>query len=91
LLHRNIRVLENSLSKPSTSIGNPPAESIDLRGATFEFDTLELARRGRQEQARVMAELISAGAKRLVALARKVRHSIGGLTLARTAHGLKGN
>jgi len=79
------------LSKNSSGISNAPTEFIDLQGATFELDTLELARRGRQEQARVMAELMSAGAKRLAEFFRKARQSVGGLVVVRTAHGLKGN
>ena len=79
------------MSKHSSGIGNAPTEFIDLRGATFEFDTLELARRGRQEQARVMAELMSAGAKRLAEFFRKARQSVSGLAFVRTVHGLKGN
>ncbi len=68
-----------------------PEQPLELMAARFELDTLELARRGRQEQARVMAELISAGVKRLVAFGRKVVLAVGELASARTTHGLKGN
>lgn len=68
-----------------------PEEPLELTAARFELDTLELARRGRQEQARVIAELTSAGVKRLAAFGRKVFEAVGELLSARTAHGLKGN
>ena len=69
--------------------GSNAYESLDLRAATF--DTLELARRGRQEQARVMGELISAGLKRLAGLGRKALHAISEFASVRANHSLKGN
>jgi len=92
LLQRNIRVLEKDLSNDSR-IGESPVamESLDLGAATFELDTLELARRGRQEQARVMAELMSAGAKWLALRVRKILHAAGELSFFRASHSLKGN
>jgi hypothetical protein len=70
----------------------------DQRKARFDFDvdlsrldTLELTRRGRQEQARVIAELTSAAAKRLAQWARKLGRSIEGFASAHLRHGLKGN
>ncbi len=71
--------------------GSNAYESLDLRAATFELDTLELARRGRQEQARVMGELISAGLKRLAGLGRKALHAISEFASVRANHSLKGN
>jgi hypothetical protein len=92
LLQRNIRVLEKDLSNDSR-IGESPVamESLDLGAATFELDTLELTRRGRQEQARVMAELMSAGAKWLALRVRKILHAAGELSFFRASHSLKGN
>jgi len=82
--------LEKSLSK-SSGIANSSLESLDRGAATFDLDTLELARRGRQEQARVMGELISAGLKRLAALGRKALQSVSELASVRANHSLKGN
>jgi len=80
------------LSNDSRTGESPMAlESLDLRAATFELDTLELTRRGRQEQARVMAELMSAGAKWLAQRIRKVLHAAGELSFFRAGHSLKGN
>lgn len=56
-----------------------------------DLDTLELARRGRQEQARVVAELTSAGVKRLAKWARKMLRAIEDYASAHLRHGLKGN
>jgi hypothetical protein len=84
--------LEKDLSNDSR-IGESPVamESLDLGAATFELDTLELTRRGRQEQARVMAELMSAGAKWLALRVRKILHAAGELSFFRASHSLKGN
>jgi len=90
LLQRNIRVLEKALSNDSR-IGESAKDSSDLRAATFELDTLELARRGRQEQARVMAELMAAGAKWLAQRLRKVLQGAGQHAFFRASHSLKGN
>jgi len=90
LLQRNIRVLEKALSNTSRIVESP-MDPFDLRAATFELDTLELTRRGRQEQARVMAELMSAGAKWLALRVRKILHAAGELSFFRASHSLKGN
>ena len=70
----------------------------DQRETGFDFgvdlsrlDTLELTRRGRQEQALVLAQLTSAGVKRLGQWARKLGRSIEGFASAHMRHGLKGN
>lgn len=62
LLHRNIGHSEKALSKEH-GFGSTSADA--QRYQYFELDTLELARRGRQEQARVIAELTSEGLKHL--------------------------
>jgi hypothetical protein len=64
---------------------------IDFGVDVSRLDTLELTRRGRQEQARVLAELTSAGVKRLVQWVRKLGRSIEGFVSAHVHHGLKGN
>ncbi|HSH08278.1 MAG TPA: hypothetical protein VLA41_11500 [Burkholderiales bacterium] len=74
-----------------SGIGSSSFEPLDRRAATFDLDTLELARRGRQEQARVMGALISAGLRRLAALARRALRSASELTPFPTDHSLKGN
>jgi len=65
----------------------------------LELDTLELARRGRQEQARVIAELTSAGLKHLTRLIRRayqfaaerLARAPERLARAQMQHSLKGN
>lgn len=90
LLHRNIGRLEKVLSQVSGKGSKSETASV-FSPDVSELDTLELARLGRQEQARVIAELASAGAKRLAKWARKLRRSIEDYASAHVRHGLKGN
>jgi len=90
LLHRNIRRLEKTLSKERVSSSRTP-EAVVYRAELFELDTLELSRRGRQEQARVIAELTSAGLKRLAQWGRRVYRSTESFVSTQMHHGLKGN
>jgi hypothetical protein len=62
LLHCNIGRSEKVLSKEHR-FGSTTSDVGQYQ--YFELDTLELARRGRQEQARVIAELTSEGRKHL--------------------------
>ena len=90
LLHCNIGHLEKDLSQVSDK-GGKSETAFALGPDLSELDTLELARRGRQEQARVIAELASAGAKRLAKWARRLYRSIEDYASAHLRHGLKGN
>lgn len=90
LLHRNIGHLEKVLSQVSGKGGK--SEVVSPLGPDLsELDTLELARRGREEQARVIAELATAGVQRLAKWARKLRRSVEDYASAHLRHGLKGN
>ena len=89
LLQRNIRILEFPLTIHKFASPGPETEAI--RGEVFELDTLALARLGRQEQARYLAELASAGVKRAAGVGRKIRRTLGEFLTARVAHSLKGN
>lgn len=68
-------------------------DSVDrlATGVALEIDTLELTRRGRQEQARVMAALLAAGMKRLAEFGRKIVQLARAPSLTRMGHSLKGN
>jgi hypothetical protein len=90
LLHRNIRRLEKALNKERVSSRSTP-EAVVYRGEPFELDTLELARRGRQEQARVIAELTSAGLSRLARWGRQIYRAAESFVSSQMHHGLKGN
>ena len=90
LLHCNIGHSEKVLSQVSGK-GSKSETATALGPDLSQLDTLELARLGRQEQARVIAELASAGAKRLAKLARKLRRSVEDYASAHWRHGLKGN
>lgn len=89
LLHRNISNLEKALSKETGKGETGFTFGPDLS----RLDTLELTRRGRQEQARVIAELTSGGMKRLVQWLRRLGRAIEGFasTHTRHSHSLKGN
>ena len=69
----------------------PRAEIETLARAALELDTLALARLGRQEQARYMAELAAAGVKGLAELTRGMWRAFGARIAARTSLALKGN
>jgi hypothetical protein len=90
LLHRNIGRLEKVLRQLSGK-GGKSEVVVPLGQDLSELDTLELARRGRQEQARVIAEMATAGVERLAKWARKLRRSIDDYASAHLRHGLKGN
>jgi hypothetical protein len=70
-LHRNIISSEKVLSTDRLT-GSAPLAPARLFGEVLEIDTLELTRRGREEQARVIGELFTAGLGRLARLFRQV-------------------
>lgn len=82
--------MEKHLSKERVSSRGTP-EAVVYQDEPFELDTLELARRGRQEQARVIAELSSAGLKRLGRWGRQVYRSAQSFVSTQARHSLKGN
>jgi hypothetical protein len=82
--------LEKDLSKERVSSGSTP-EAVVYGEELFELDTLELARRGRQEQARVIAELTSAGLSRLAQWGRQMYRAAESFVSTQMHHGLKGN
>jgi hypothetical protein len=85
-----MRRLEKDLSKERASNRSTP-EAVVYQEEPFELDTLELTRRGRQEQARVIAELSAAGLKRLARWGRQVYRSAQSFVSTQTHHSLKGN
>jgi hypothetical protein len=82
--------LEKDLSKERVSSGSTP-EAVFYGGEPFELDTLELARRGRQEQARVIAELTSVGLTCLARWGRRAYRFAETFLSTPTQQSLKGN
>ena len=64
---------------------------IEDAGELIEFDTLELTRRGRQEQARVIAELFGAAVSKLRRLVGTLAAGVRRSVRPHLNEGLKGN
>lgn len=64
---------------------------IEDAGELIEFDTLELTRRGRQEQARAIAGFLSEAISKLRQIVGTITAGVSGSARPQMNEGLKGN